>query len=481
MVFKVVVVLYLLILIGIAIYKSRSVKGQDDFMVAGRSVPVYMLVGTLVCTWIGSGSLFGGSGMAFRVGFPALWQSAGAWVGIVIVYFLAGRVRRIAQYTVPDLLEKRYNTAARVFGTLVIIVAYLTIAGYQFRGGGRLITIISEGAIDPQTGAVITCGIIILFTLLAGMVSIVSIDIFNGILMIVGVAVAIPLALKSAGSWGEVTAALPPSHFTVFGDENLYWGLGLFFPTLFLLLGESSMYQKFFSARSASAARRAVIGMVIGVVAIEFLLVLLAVIGSGIYWKDPSFYAADGSMLNAVTEEIILRIARFNIGTIGGSMLLGAAVAIILSTGNTFLMIPSTNITRDIYHRFIRPNATDREIVLFQRIAIVVLGLTALAVSTRFTYILSMAYYAYVMVGAGLTPAILACFLWKRVTPAGGLASIVGGMAMTILAQFMFGLEVEQLIFPALGVSLPLLIIVSLLTKPSAPEKWAPFYAKDEE
>ncbi len=479
MVFKIVVVAYLLALIIVALIKSFRIKNQDDFMVAGRKVPVFMLVGTLVCTWIGSGSLFGGSGMAFRVGFSALWQSAGAWIGIVIVYFLAGRVRRIAQYTVPDLLEKRYNTAARAFGTILIIVAYLTIAGYQFRGGGRLISIISDGSISPEMGAVITCLIIISFTLLAGMMSIVSIDVFNGLIMIIGVSIAIPLALKSAGGWNHVAAALPDSHFTVFGKNNLAWALGLSFPTLFLLLGESSMYQKFFSARDESAARRAVIGMVIGVVLIESLLVFLSIIGSGIYWNDPSFHAADGALAKPVTEEIILRLARFDIGTVGGSLLLGAAVAIILSTGNTFLMIPSTNITQDIYRRFIRPQASDREIVLFQRISIVFLGLTALAVSTRFTYILSMAYYAYVMVGAGLTPAILACFLWKRVTPMGGLCSIIGGMGATIASQFIFGLEVDQLIFPALGVSLPCLVIVSLLTKPSPEEKWKPFYTAE--
>jgi SSS family solute:Na+ symporter len=480
MIFTIIVIAYVTFLIGVAVVKSRGIKSQDDFMVAGRNVPVKLLVGTLVCTWIGSGSLFGGSGMAFRAGFAGLWQSAGAWVGIVIVYFLAHRVRRIAQYTVPDLLEKRYNPAARVFGTILVIVAYLTIAGYQFKGGGRLITIISGGSIDPDTGAVITCLVVIAFTLLAGMVSIVSIDVFNGLIMVIGVSLAIPLALKNAGGWSEITQTLPGSHFAVFGDHNLKWALGLFFPTLFLLLGESSMYQKFFSARDEKAARRAVIGMVVGVVVIEFLLVLLAIVGSGIYWGDGSFWEGGivgGTLIAGQTEEIILRIARFDVGVIGGCLLLCAGVAIILSTGNTFLMIPSTNVTRDIYHRFIRPNASDREIILFQRIAIVVLGLAALAASTRFTYILSMAYYAYVMVGAGLTPAILACFLWKRVTPMGGLASIIGGMAATIISQFVFGLEVEQLIYPALCVSLPLLIFVSLATKPSPEEKWRPFYA----
>src|SRR5690625_4857083 len=99
-----VILLYLLLLMMISIYKSFSVKSQEDFMVAGRSVPTYKLVGTLLCTWIGSWSLLAGAGLAARVGLAELWMAAGAWRGIVCVFFRAARVRRIAQYRGPDSL-----------------------------------------------------------------------------------------------------------------------------------------------------------------------------------------------------------------------------------------------------------------------------------------------------------------------------------------------------------------------------------------
>ena len=102
MIYTTVTLLYLAILIGIIVYKSRSVKTEDDFVVAGRSVPVYLLVGTLVCTWIGSGSLFGTAGLTFRTGFSELWFSMGAWIGIVVIYFIAARVRKISQYTLTS-------------------------------------------------------------------------------------------------------------------------------------------------------------------------------------------------------------------------------------------------------------------------------------------------------------------------------------------------------------------------------------------
>ena len=144
MLFFATIVGYVLVLLGVGVWKSRTTKTQDAFMVASRGVSTWYLVGTLICTWIGSGSLFGGAGLAFREGIGDLWMSAGAWVGIVIVYFLAHRVRRIAQYTVADILEKRYTPAARVLGTLTVIVAYMAIAGYQFRGAGRLLNLATQ-------------------------------------------------------------------------------------------------------------------------------------------------------------------------------------------------------------------------------------------------------------------------------------------------------------------------------------------------
>ncbi len=485
---------YLALLLGIGVWKSRSAKTQDDFMVAGRSVSTFYLVGTLVCTWIGSGSLFGGAGLAFREGLGDLWMGAGAWVGIVIVYFLAHRVRRIAQYTVADLLEKRYTAQARLLGTLTVIVAYMAIAGYQFRGAGRLLNLVTQGLpgvpeISVEQGRLLASVLVIVFTLLAGMMSIVAIDVFNGSLMIFGLLFGLPLALTAVGGWGQVTAAVPPTHFSVFGQHGPAWAFGVFFPTFFLLLGESSMYQKFFSARNERAARRAVLGMIVGVVAIETCLALLAIVGAGKYWNLAPFRGGDGQLDVATTETIILYVARFDLPVLAGCLLLGAGMAIIFSTANTFLMIVSTNLTRDIYQRFFHPKATERQIVLFQRAMIVLVGLSAYLLATRFTSILAMAFTAYTMVGAGLTPALLAAFLWKRVTPAGGTVSIAAGMAVTVaitvfsapLGAWLRGTVgwsgdvTEYMIYPAIVASLTTLVVVSLLTRPSPEEKWRPF------
>ena len=83
--FLTAILVYLGVLVGIGWWRSRKVRTGDDFLVAGRTLPARVLVFTLLATWIGSGSLFAGAGLGYREGFPALWQSAGAWVGIALI------------------------------------------------------------------------------------------------------------------------------------------------------------------------------------------------------------------------------------------------------------------------------------------------------------------------------------------------------------------------------------------------------------
>lgn len=454
-------------------------------MVAGRSVPTYKLVGTLLCTWVGSGSLLAGAGLAARVGLSELWMAAGAWVGIILVFFLAARVRRIAQFTVPDILELRYNKWARILGTIVIVIAYTTIVGYQFRGGGFVLNLVAD--IPEWQGVLLTAGFIIVFTAFAGMLSIVSVDIINGTVITFAVILAVPLVYSNLGGGEYITANLDPSFFTVFGDYSFVWAMGVFFPTFLLLLGESNMYQKFFSAKDEKSAKTAVVWWVTGTIVVETAIASLAILAfSHFNSLDPSntfFLGAEQS------ERIILHAARFGteigIPLAGGLLLICAAVAIITSTGNSFLLAPSTNLTRDIYQRFVNPDASEKRIVVFQRIMVLVLGIFAWLLLTQFRTILDMAFTAYTMVGAGLTPALLAAFLWKRVTTAGGVASIATGMGATIIITLINAfretplIETDYIVLPAATLSILALIIVSLLTPPDPKEKWEKFYEKD--
>jgi SSS family solute:Na+ symporter/sodium/proline symporter len=493
MIYIAVVSIYVLMLLGISVYKSRTIKSDEDFMVAGRGVPVYMLVATLVCTWIGSGSLFGTAGLTFRTGISELWFSAGAWVGILVVYSIAARVRRIAQYTLTDLLEKRYSQLAKVLGTITIIIAYMVIAGYQFKGGGRFISILADGSITPETGMVIAAVLIVGFTVLAGMVSIVSIDIFNGSIMLLAMIVTLPVAIMGHGGVDAVITTIQqnePSHLSMMGGHDFFWVVGIALPTFLLLMSESSMYQKFSSADNEQNARRAVMGMFIGVLLVETLMMLIALVGFAIYADDPRFFMADGSVNRAMAEEIILRIGFEQLPVIVGSLLLAAGAAIVISTGNTFLMVTSTNVTRDIFQAFFYRSATPAQIVWLQRGCIIGIGVLAYLMMSQFETILEMALVSYTMIGASLAPALLAAFFWKRVTRIAGVLSIASGMLTVItiavlnsifkesstqILAIKFPMDTDYIAIPAVIVSVTTLVVVSLLTPKPLDTDWKDF------
>lgn len=460
-----VILAYLGALVAIGFWRTRrAAQTGDDFLVAGRSLPAHVLVFTLLSTWIGSGSLFAGAGLGYRAGLPALWQSAGAWVGIAVIFFVAPRVRRAAQYTVPDILDRQYGRAARVLGTITIVLAYTTIAAYQFRGGGRLLHLVA--GVDPLAGAIVTATFCVTMTALAGMTSVAKLDVANGLMMVLGVGLTVAYLSGRAGAAMDPPAALRPDQLTIFGVLSPREAMALFLPTLFLLLGEANMYQKFFSARDERHARLAAGGWIVGTMLIETLIVGIGLLGS----------AALPGLGTAESETIVVRVALGVLPGVLGALLLAGAAAIIVSTANSMLLTPASNLARDVFQRLVRPHATDREIVRATRAAIIALGTIGVVAGNFFPTILAMALWAYTMYGAGITPALLAAFVWPRATRRAGTWSIAAGMSVTLLWEvaavlrggvaapaYPLGL---QTVFPALLASIGTLVAVTLAAGP---------------
>src|SRR5882762_9404314 len=316
--YVIVLVIIVTALMAVAVYRTSRVKTKADYLVAGRSLPALVLVLTLLTSWIGAGSLFAGAENAYRNGFAALWQPAGGWLGLLLIALIAGRARRFAQFTVPDLLETRYNATARVMGTIAIVISYTVITSYQFKGGGDILHLIFPDHISRDQGMCIIAAFVILFTAAAGMASIAYLDLVIGALVTTIVIVAIPLLLNKAGGWDHVTASLPPSHFQVLGNLTLLQALGLMIPTMLLLVGNQGMYQKFFSARSEKDAKYAVFGWIIGTVVLETLLITMAVIGSAEFKTDHP-------------REIIPISAFQGLPSLVGAILLGGIFAKVIS------------------------------------------------------------------------------------------------------------------------------------------------------
>jgi len=479
--------LIVLTLLTVSLTRLGKVHTRADYLIAGRSLPAFVLVFTLLSSWIGSGSLLGGAENAYRHGFAALWQPAGGWAGLALIYFIAPRARRFAQYTIPDLLEVRYNQTARVLGVIAILFTYTAITSYQFIGGGDILHLIFPGSITAIHGRYIIAAFVILFTAIAGMSSVAYMDVAIGLLATFTLCAALPVLLHSFGGWIAVRASLPVPHFQIFGDLhpfNSYYGanllpdgtherissaLEIFLPTCLLMLGNQSMYQKFFSARSEKDASRAVAGWIVGTVILETVIVALAVAGSAIFptgdVHDHPREILAYTGLHAFTGSRPLMLL--------GALLVGAIFSKIISTANNYLFSPAANLVNDIFVRYLRPRASNKQVLLVSRVMVVLLGLWALYQGLHTESVLKKSLYAYTIYSAALTPVILAAFYWRRATASAAVASIFIGTFVTVFWDTAFihthlpaVLADRDAIFPALLASLLCLVTVSLLTPP---------------
>lgn len=451
------------VLLAVAIFRTTRVKTKADYLVAGRSLPAFVLVLTLLTSWIGAGSLFAGAENAYRNGFAALWQPAGGWLGLLLIYFIAPRARKFAQFTLPDLLEARYNQTARVLGTFAILFAYVGITSYQFKGGGNVLHLIFPDSVTPELGTYIIAVFVIVTTALAGMSSVAYMDVAIGSLVTVICIIATPYLFFKAGGWNGLHAALPPSHFEVLGNLSFARALEFLVPTMLLMLGNQVMYQKFFSARSEKDARISVVGWILGTLLLETLIVAIAVFGSAMYQTGE---------VQHQPYEIIPYTARHGLPALLGALLLGAVFAKVISTASNYLFSPATNLINDVFVRYVAPDSSNKRILIISRLAVVLLGCWALYQAIYAQSILQKMLWAYTIYSAALTPVVLAAFYSKRVTAWGAVAAIAGGTVVTLAwdipgvrSVFPRVIADRDAIFPALFVAVAALITVSLVTE----------------
>jgi len=484
--YVVVLAIIVIALLAVAVYRTTLVKTKADYLVAGRSLPALVLVLTLLTSWIGAGSLFAGAENAYKNGFAALWQPAGGWLGLLLIYFIAPRARKFAQITLPDLLEARYNQTARVLGTIAILFAYIGITSYQFKGGGDVLHLIFPDTVSSQLGTFIIAAFVILTTALAGMSSVAYMDVAIGSLVTVICIIAAPYLLAQAGGWTALHTALPPQFFEPLGNYRLgpggveqsvgmgiIRGLEFLVPTMLLMLGNQVMYQKFFSARSEKDARISVIGWIIGTLVLETLIVAIAVFGRALF---PTGEVA------LHPREIIPYTARHGLPAVLGAVLLGAVFAKVISTASNYLFSPATNLVNDVFVRYMMPGASNKRVLIVSRLAVVLLGCWALYQAVYAESILQKMLWAYTIYSAALTPVVLAAFYSKRVTAWGAVAAIAAGTVVTLTwdAPWVKNHVPEILanrdaIFPALGAAVVAMIVVSVLTPQPAAEQLAQF------
>ncbi len=495
-----IILAYFTVLLILNFLRAKKVKNQDDFMVAGRSLNVYVMVFTLICTWIGSGTFIAGAEFAAKAGWSSLWLPAGAWVGIIIIYFLAAKIRTFGQYTIGDILEVRYGKLARIIGALALIISFTAIVSYQFRAGGYILNVITDGSMSVGKGQFLTFLFVVVFTASAGMIAVAYTDLPNGIIILLSTILATPIVVKAAGGWETIKSILPETHFKIinssFGANPTLKAFSYFLATMLLLLGVQSMYQKFYSAKTPKDAKKAVALWVIGTIIVETVVIVMAVFAASKYWDKIQLFISTKGKSGIDPASIILVAAKNMVPPIIGVLLLGAATAVVISTGMNYLLSSTTNIMRDIYQKTINEKAKQKDMVLLQKISIIIIGIIAYLMATKMQSVLEMSYFAYTIYGVSITPALIAALAWKRVTKKAGLFSILLGAISAIILKISGYIYPQimvprgnpngdpwgiPIIFPAFLISILSLVIITYLSAPPAKEEIEPFFGKEME
>lgn len=463
-IFIIGMVIYLIILVVIGLFSAGKTKTSDHYLVANRGLSLPVLVGTIIAGWLGAGTVVGHANISYSSGFGALWWVAGGVVAISIIITISKKLRNLNLYTVPDLLELRYGPIAKILGSITIIIAFTGIVGSQIKAMSYVLGAVTD--IDPFYGAVIGALLVIFYTVLGGMYSVAYTDVLQYGMLLIGLIIAAPIAFTSAGGiagWGE---NLPATHFELTGGLGISGALAIALPFLMLATVDQNLYQRMYSAKSTSVATKgAVFGLIGGV--IVMLLVFVIAVSSAVMFPeinpDLAVYTIATDLLNPFL----------------GMILLIAILSIVMSTADSYLLSPATNISKDLYYRFINPKATDKQILIITRVSVVILGFIALAGALWFDTFLSFMLVGYTVYGAGVFFPIVASFVWRGATYKGAVASICGGLLSTLIWEFVINSTIPTIYIGAIT-SLVLLVVVSLTTKHSDTENSEAFFVKNK-
>ena len=328
------VIVYLAAVLIIGLYLTKKkVSSSDDFAVANRSLPTVVLIGTLLATWCGAGGITGSANLIWRNGpLFGILVFIGAPIGMLLLYFVSGRVRQATTYTIPELFEIRFGTAARVIATVCIVLGYIGILSSQFKAAGNMINLTT--GMELETAVILSGVVMLVLAVSGGMFSVAYTDALSAFLFVGGFLVAIPLlASQIDGGLAGMFANLPEGRRTFIGSLNFVQAMGYIFPIFFLVLGDQNMIQRMGAARDVRTAKRSGLGLVVAEVVVCALIIILTT--TGIYLL-PDIERPD---------TVIFQLAIGFLPAIVGGLTLAACMSFIVTTGDSYILTISSNIT----------------------------------------------------------------------------------------------------------------------------------------
>ncbi len=462
---------YLSLLVVIGLFAYRFSHNLEDFILAGRRLGPWVVAISAVASDMSGWLLLGLPGEAFRQGLSLAWVLIGCMAGTFFNWtVLAKRLRRYSEIlgaiTLPDFLQERFRgqgaITLRLASLAVIVVFYTLYIAAQFKAAGK--TISSTFPLDYHQAVVLGAAVIIFYTMMGGFFAVAWTDLFQGLLMVL-IAVALPvIGIIKMGGLHELTQTLSevnPEMLSVNGGMTgwalwgtlilggLAWGLG--YP------GQPHIVVRFMAIRKTEELRRSTLISMIWVVLALYGCMMVGLVGLN----------ALGPQVDDPETVLPLLATRFLPGWLAG-VAIAAVAAAIMSTVDSQVLVLTSAIMEDFYRKIIHSKASDRLCLALSRIITLGIGMAAVLLAwNQSGGVFKFVQYAWGGLAAGFGPALIMTLRWKRTTPWGVAAGMITGLLVIIIwhnVPSLSGLIWE--LVPAFGLSMTVIIIVSILTKP---------------
>lgn len=459
------VIAYLIGSVAIGLFAARRVHNVKDYAVAGRHLPLPIVIATVFATWFGAEVVFGVSATFVHDGFNGLAADPfGASMCLIVAgLFFSTKLYKLNIITLGDFYRMRYNRTVEVLTTIAIVISYLGWVAAQITALGLVFNILTQGAVSQEMGMVIGTLIVLTYTTLGGMLSIAILDFVQMIVIIAGLLYIAYIVAGMTGGVAPVVAHAEAAGKLDFFPDDADVGMYLTFigGWLTLMLGSIPQQDVFQRITSAKTAKVALWGSVIGATLYfcsAFIPMFIAYAATII---DPAVFgqlAADDSQ--RVLPTIILQ----HTPLLAQVVFFGAVIAAIMSTSSATLLAPSVTFSENIV-KDLMPHLTDSEMLKVMRLSLVGFAICVLIYALNSDLsIFGMVESAYKVTLAGAFVPLVFGVFWKKSTSQGALFAIIFGIASWLLIELLWA---ETLLIPAqlfgLVVSMISMVLGSLL------------------
>ena len=425
------VAVYLLITIAIGLLAARRVKNTADFAIAGRNLPLVMIVTTTFATWFGSETVLGIPARFIEGGLGGVVEDPfGAGTCLILVgLFFAGKLYRMTLLTISDYYRERYGRIVEVACSLIIMLSYLGWVSAQVTALGLVFNLLSGGSISIPVGMVIGVVSILAYTLFGGMWSVAVTDFIQMIILVLGLTTIAVFAGNMAGGADKVVSLVASKDLFKFWPEPSFHDMVFFFAAaITMMLGsipQQDVFQRVMSANSVNAATKGpVIG---GVCYILFALVPMFLVASALIIMPEQ----TAELLKDDPQKVLPTLVMEKMPFAMQVLFFGALLSAIKSTASATLLAPSVTFTENIWRQF-RPRVSDRQELRTMRITVLVFScfVLAYAIYMQGTSIYEMVSGAYQVTLVGAFVPLVMGLYWKRASTQGAILSIVLGIGV---------------------------------------------------